>query len=355
MAVTKQTYTMNAGFTGVDVATALRQAFIDAGLMTEWYDTFSHTSNRNFRVLRIQHDATKTYGTNFYSFVIDNGAIGVSMATNGWKISGTAPLNVPTGTQYLDWHALPVDTTTSLARTQTPITTWSTTSNFFLDRYTSGDDSKQSWFVFRQPSTLGRSRPFTILHKNTVLHSWLDLSKGCISGFYDIRAAVVNRSGHISFQIGENLRRCLSIGTALRGVTTTLGDGTYHQAQINAYSYYGQGSASNDFGGNQTSNYGGQGFGNVGSGTPLPVGRNYNNPEYTTDYVPICTNVPWNFWTPTRLANDFGVYMHYAANDIALGDRFVVQSAVNEWEVLNFANNANVTDGASPSFLARII
>jgi hypothetical protein len=47
--------------------------------------------------------------------------------------------------------------------------------------------------------------------------------------------------------------------------------------------------------------------------------------------------------------------MRYDANDIALGDRFVVQAATNEWQVLDFANNAVLNDGASASFLARII
>jgi hypothetical protein len=111
MPVTKQTYAINAGFTGASVVTALRSALIDAGLMTEWHDSFSQSGNRNFRVLRIQHDAAKAYGTNFYVFVCDDSGISVSMATGGWKETGTAPINIPTGVQYLDWHTLPVDTT----------------------------------------------------------------------------------------------------------------------------------------------------------------------------------------------------------------------------------------------------
>jgi hypothetical protein len=356
MPVTKQTYAINAGFTGASVVTALRSALIDAGLMTEWHDSFSQSGNRNFRVLRIQHDAAKAYGTNFYVFVCDDSGISVSMATGGWKETGTAPINIPTGVQYLDWHTLPVDTTANANSQQaTYIFNYSTTSDLYLHRFTSGLDAKQSWFVFSQPSSLTRSAPFTILHKDTTLHSWLDLAKGCISGFSMAKTAVVLRSGITTFSIEENLRRCLSIGAALKGATSAnAGSGSYHGAKINSYSYFGVGSQNDLYPSNFPDNFRGASNG-VGAGTPLPVGRNYNNPEYTTDYVPICTNLPWCYWTPTRLANDFGIYMHYAANDIAFGDRFVVQSAINEWEVLSFANNLNLTDGASATFLARII
>lgn len=345
MAVTKQTYTMNAGFTSTNVINALRQAFIDAGLMTDWHDSFTISGNP-FRVLRIEHDNTKAYGTLFYQFQVSNNIIHVNLITNGWKTSGTAPINIPTGTQFLDYHVLPAIGNTTNGRTSTHIFSgYSTTSDFFLDRFTSGDDSKQSWFVFRQPSTLTSSFPFTILHKDTVLHSWLDLTKGCISGFHFNKTTVSNRVGLVRFTTEEMLRRVLLLGSCLRGNTeTTLAETQYHRFDHTSARYQGVGSESNSVNNNVSRD-----------AFPLPVGRNYNNPEYTTDYVPICTNLPWSIWTPTRLANDFGVYMHYAANNIALGDRFVVQSAVNEWEVLNWANNANVTDGASATFLARII
>jgi hypothetical protein len=118
---------------------------------------------------------------------------------------------------------------------------------------------------------------------------------------------------------------------------------------LNPHSYVGAGSVSNSGSGNLR-------FWNTfGARTPVPVGRNYANPAFTSDYVPIISNIPWNYYTPTRLANDFGVYMSYASNSIALGDRFIVQSAINEWETLNFANNTVLTDGASATFLARMI
>lgn len=336
---------MTAGFTSASVANALRSALIDAGLMTEWFDSFTISGDKICRVLQIVHDPTKTYGTCFYYFIIDNGGIAVALATNGWDATAPEPINVPTGTQYLDWHTLPANSSVSQF-TGTVLFNYSTTSNLALDRFTSGSDTKQSWFVFRQTSTVTRSRPFAFLHKDMALHSWLDLSKGCISGLTRLTAYANNKAGLVNFQINENLRRCLSIGSALRGATGGL---SYHGQQYNAYSYFGAGSsagASDNFPNWTASNC---------AATPLPVGRNSANPAYTSDYVPVCSNIPWNLWTPTRLADDFGVYMHYSANDIALGDRFVVQAATNEWQVLDFANNAVLNDGASASFLARII
>lgn len=343
MVVTKQAYNISAGFTSVSVANALRSALIDAGLMTEWFDSFTISGDRICRVLQIIHDPTKTYGTCFYYFTIDDTGIGVALATNGWDTTAPAPVNVPTGTQYLDWHALPANSNVSFF-TNTVLFSYSTTSNLALDRFTSGSDTKQSWFLFRQTSTVTRSRPFTFLHKDMALHSWLDLSKGCISGLTRLTAYTQNRAGVVNFQIDENLRRCLAIGSGLRGSTSG-----YHQQQYNAYSYFGAGSEVNG------SNFPHFWTGNSCASTPLTVGRSVANPAYTSDYVPVCSNIPWNLWTPTRLADDFGIYMRYDANDIALGDRFIVQAAVNEWQVLDFANNAVLNDGASASFLARTI
>ena len=348
MAVTKQTYTINSGFTRTDVATALRSALIDAGLMTEWYDSFASSSDRLCRVLRIEHDSTKTFGTCFYYFTISNSDIGVALATNGW--SG----NVPTGAQYLDWHTLPASSGPS--GNSTNIFGYSTGSNLVLNRFTSQLDSKQSWFVFSQTvsGTTTRSKPFSFLHKDTALHSWLDLSKGCISGFTAVSANANGYVGLLNFSIEENLRRCLSIGSALRGT----GSPGFHGAAINMNCYYGAGMVPDD-----------QFYFNIpdrlrgpsgASGTPLPIGRNAANPAYSTDYTPICSNLPWNLWTPTRLANDFGLYAQYntAAPDvnvIALSTKIIVQSTVNEWETLQFSNSSNLISGATPIFLARVV
>jgi hypothetical protein len=317
--------------------------------MTEWYDSFASNSSRLCRVLRIEHDSTKAFGTCFYYFTISDAGIGVALAANGW--SG----NVPTGAQYLDWHTLPAQSDPSAGSTN--IFNYSASSNLVLNRFTSQLDSKQSWFVFSQTvsGSTTRSRPFSFLHKDTALHSWLDLDKGCVSGFTTVSAHSNSYTGRINFSIEENLRRCLSIGSASRGT----GSPGFHGAGINTNCYYGVGAAP-DFDGFY--NIPSEGRGSGASGTPLPIGRNVTaaNPAYSTDYTPICSNLPWNLWTPTRLANDFGVYVQYNTaapdvNPISLGTKIIVQTTVNEWETLQFANSSVLITGATPIFLARVI
>jgi len=353
MAVTKETYTAlaSASWTASDAANIFRDAFIDAGYMTDWHDSFT-AAGYQFRVLKIEHDATKAYGSSFYYFAFSTGECGVSLAS-GWES------NVPTGTQFLDYHRLPSAMSSIISNfgaTNLAVSisggnfSLSATSHLLLDRYTSGDDTKQSWFVLRQGTNI--SRPFTILHKNTVLQPWLDLSKGVISGVSTVDARVFNRAGVLAFRQQENIRRALLFGQALRGdAEVTFAGSRFHGIDYNSFVYQGLGSQSNS----TFNNYGNATANTNGGSMTLPVGKTSANPAFTTDYVPICTDLPWSPWTPTRLADDFAVYMHYASNAIAYGNKFIVQAGTNEWETLAFANNAVVSDGASATFLARVV
>lgn len=347
MPIAKQTYAVNAPWTATDLAAAMRTALIDAGLMTDWHDSFV-ISDRQYRVMRIQHNAAKVYGSSFYCFIFDNTNTRPGVAlSSGWNPSGVPPINVPTGTQFLDYHN-PPSSMSGGSDTQSRLSeALSKTSNLFIDRFTSAEDAKQSWFVIRQPLTL--SEPFSFLHKDTTLHSWLDLDKGIVNGFSTVKCSVSDRMGYVGFRLQENLRRSLLIGAALRGNTEGFGS-RWHRIEYNTHTYVGVGSSASG------SNFGlSISGGSFGAAVALPVGKNSANPAYVNDYSPICTNLPWSPWTPTRLANDFGLYMHYPDNSTAYGDRFVVQAALNEWEVTGFANNTVVADGASPSFLARVV
>jgi hypothetical protein len=161
-----------------------------------------------------------------------------------------------------------------------------------------------------------------------------------------------SQGGCISFNTEENLQRCLLTGTALNGQQTHF---AFHNMAHTSRSYVGLGSSPTDtyFNNFPSSAYGNSSFGN--SCSILPVGKNAANPAFTTDYIPICTDLEWCPWTPTRLASDFGVYMHYADNTTGYGNRFIVSSGINEWEVIGVANNAYVNTGASATFLARVI
>jgi hypothetical protein len=358
MAVTKQTYTAPANWTADQAADVLKDAFIDAGYMTDWHDSFTIATGRFARVLRIEYDSTKTYGTSFYIFYFTGGFVRHCLAS-GWDTA----TKVPTGTQFLDYFALPISygTVDNSSLTNTSgVFSGSQTSDLFLDRYTSGDDAKQTWLVFRQGTNI--SFPFSILHEDTVLQPWLDLDKGMISGHSKIATATAERAGVVNFRMDALLRRVLLTGSILRGISATnnlSNNRAFNTLNHNIYSYFGCGSVSSNPNLNISSGL----FriantdGNLvfASGFPLPVGKNSANPAFPTDYIPICTDLPWSPWTPTRLADDFAVYMHYANNTIAYGNKFVVQAGINEWETLSFANNTVINDGASATFLARVV
>jgi hypothetical protein len=351
MAVTKQVYTIANGWSATQLADNLfRQAFIDAGLMTDWFDSFE-LSGRQWRVLEVAHDSTKTYGKTFYYFVFDTaGQCGVSIAS-GWDTA----TRTPTGTEFIDYHRLVsqfASASVSNDQSQTAITfvfNPVNSSQAVLTRYTSGQDVKQTWFTLEQGVSV--SRPFCFLHPNTVLHPWLDLDKGIISGFSNILSQVSSNLGKVSFLQQENIRRALIHGTALRGNTAVNGNTVFHRIEVPSYSYCGIGSNTNQESSNLSSLKGNT----LNGAVALPVGRASTNPSYVSDYIPICTGLPWSPFTPTLLASDFGIYMHYAANNIQFQDRFVVSAGVEEWEVLARANNAVAVDGASATFLARVV
>ena len=348
MAVTKQTYTLSSGWTQTQLIGIYRSAFIDAGLMTEWYDSFINSSNFPVRVLEVDYDNTKTYGKTYYVFYFDGTQyVGVSICS-GWDATN----HVPTGTQGLDYHVLP-DTMVNIGSWQHWLCTriefsMNSSAELNLVRYTSGSDVNQSWFMLYQSGT-SRSNPFTILHQNTSLYSWLDLNKGVVNGFTELHTSISSRSGFLSLRMPENIRRALLTGYALNGsVNNSRGDYIFHGCGLWTHTYAGLGNQS-DSGGN---NYSGL---SATSCTFLPIGRSNANPAFTSDYVPICSEVPWSAFTPTPLAADLGIYMHYADNNISLLDTFVVSAGVEEWETLSYVNNTYVNDGASPLFLARVV
>jgi hypothetical protein len=348
MAVTKQVYSIGTSWTATQLAdTLFKAALIDAGLMTDWFDSFE-LSGRQWRVMEVVFDATKTYGKTYYYFTFDTSQAGVAIA-NGWNTS----TRVPTGTQQIDYHRLPSQFSAAQVSNHQSATSLSFTFNLgnstelVLNRYTSDDDPSQSWFAMRQGTLAGR--PFNFISGAATLFPWLDLDKGMIAGFSNARVDVSQRLGRVSFMHQENVLRALVYGTALAGNTNTSGNQIFHGVEIPSHTFAGLGTTSNNASINLSS------LSSTTGMTVLPVAFVSVNPAYASNYVPICTGVPWSPFTSDPLAGDFGVYMHYGANNIVFEDRFVVDPGVEEWEVLAIANNAVVNEGASASFLARVV
>jgi hypothetical protein len=343
MAVTKEVYTLVAGFTPTDVIGILEQAFIDAGLMAGWHDSFS-SGGRGFGVLECVYDPTKTFGATYYLFSADGSRVGVSVGT-GWDTI----THVFTGVQFLDYWLQPVDIDPYSNWRGTDITApmyYSNASALSLFRYTSTASVNQSWFVFQQGLLV--SNPFAIHHPAQSLYSWLDLDLGMIPGFYTVATSTSSTMGNTSFFMQENLRRAYPCGQALNGFTATnYGNSAFCALNLGMYSYVGSGKTSNNGSNNLA-------FGANGK-TVLPIASAAANPAYAQDYNPICSELPWTSFSSGPLATDFGVYMHYENNTLNFEDRFVVDPGVEEWEILRCTNNTVVTTGASPTFIARVV
>ncbi len=344
MAVTKQTYTVPSvgqSWVTADIANAFRSAFIDAGLMTDWYDSFTSGSGVK-RVLEVVYDPAKVYGKIYYVFAFQDGnAPSLTIAT-GWN----AITHVPTGTQYLDYKSLPANWSAGSNLNSTILSgALSTATPFKLHRYTSQATPNQSWFIIQQ-NTLVYS-PFTILPGNLSLFSWIDLDKSIVPGIMKLVTSVSAYVGVMDFAQQENVRRTVGIGTALNGFAPTYGDGSYHNISHIHYRYSGSGIGSGNY-----NNNGGASF---TQSFVIPVGSTAANPAYTSNYVPISKGMPWCQYTSTLLADDFAVYAHYANNTMAFEDRFVVTAGVEEWEILAVTNNGTLNLGASPTFLARVV
>lgn len=189
---------------------------------------------------------------------------------------------------------------------------------------------------------------------------WVDLNKTFFHHFLIAGTGTDNYDGYVKFRQYCGLRRSYAaFGQALRGSTTV--------------QYYGLGSAVNNVVEIPVSHYGGVGIGtntptsNTVFGSPpfssnqfaapifLPIHTTTNNSAYTTDQIPIFTGMLYSNYLQKALPSDFGITFHYANNTMTLQDTFVVSSGSEEWEMIALTNNATITTGASPLFVARTV
>ena len=328
MAVTKETYTAAATWTAAQLATLFEDAFIDAGLMTAWFDSFLSGTVEN-RVLEITYDGSKTYGKTYYWFTFTTTAIGVSVAT-GWN----AATDVPTGTAFLDFFATTTNTQANHFTVRSGLATGTATE---LVRYTA---SGYSWFAFRNGAT---PTPFFIAPAATGIAPWIDLDKVLFHHFILGEPSVTSATGasraFIEFQSIYALRRSYWAQGILRARTGVAQFLTYHYT----LSYSASGNTSN-----VTTNYA------VTSSILVPYGFNNTNTAYTTDYFPIVNGYSYSSYVTSNMPADFGIFFNYGVTAFAFGDRIVVTAGVEEWEVYSFANNTDASS-ASALIVARVV
>ena len=333
MAVTKQTYTATATLTGATFFTQLRSAFIDAGLMTEWFDNFANGGVEN-RVLEITN-AAGTYGKTYYWFMVGASNNFFYQVATGW----TAGSDVPSGTQYVDYFAVTTNSTTNHKQ----LLSFAFSSEVKITRYTSSD---VNFFVISQGAVYSC---FTIVKGGASFQPWVDFSKGFINLLYEVLPAVSSQWGQISFSRFCSLRRELGRGISLNGSTSALHyTGTLNSYTHGAeYAYVGLGNTSNSWQANMGLTLG------TRSAIVLPIGFNNTNGTYSTDSSPVFHSLPYSQWITTTIGSDFGVTMLYTANTLGIYDTITVSVGTEVWEVMAFANNGTITTGATPVMLAR--
>jgi hypothetical protein len=334
MAVTKQTYTATPTWTVLDAANLLQDAFIDAGLMTAWHDSFTSGSVEN-RVLEITYDGSKTYGKCYYWFVLTSNEIRVSVAS-GWD----AATDIPTGTQYQDFYST---TTSSAANHALVLGSLATGTQLDLLRYTSAVNTDYSWFVLRNGAT---SNSFFIAPGSSTLVPWLDLNKFLFHHFvrpdFTFSAAGATDVAGIRFLDTYRLRRSYRDGQGLRAVTSV---SSYANA---TYPLHGYRSAANVPSTTASS---------PAITTPnvaVPYGFSLANSAFATDSTPVIFGYSYSPYVNEAMPVDFGLQFSYSSSAFSFADRVVVVSGTEEWEVIDFRNNSTTTSG-SPLLLARVV
>jgi hypothetical protein len=333
MAVTKETYTATATWTAAQLATIFEDAFIDAGLMASWYDSFLNTVEN--RILEVQYDGSKTYGKTYYWFMFTTGGVFLHVAS-GWN----ATTHVPTGTQYLDYFA----TTTNATTNHATLVSLTSTTTATLTRYTSGVTSSFSWFLIRNGTT---SYNLHIPSAGAGKASWLDLNKLLFHPVLNASTSVSSAQGFIQFQNNSTvIRRSYLSQGGMRGQTAAsdFGSGVSASHKTATHFYGALGNIN-----------GGSNFGTSQIKILLPIGFNNTNPAYSTDAIPVFTGFSyWAYLTDTA-PSDFGLSFHYANNTMTVQDKLIVTASTEEWEMLSVANNTTVTTCPSPMLLARVV
>lgn len=331
MAVTKQTYTATATWTASGLAAIFRTAFIDAGLMTEWHDSFLSGTVEN-RVMRVIYDAGKTFGTTFYWFQFTTTGVFIHTALD-W----TTGSDIPAGTQYLDYFSTTTNATTNHRTILALVASTSAT----LTRYTSGVNSACSWFLLRNGTS---NFAFFVPSAGFGPSSFVDLNKVAFNGTIGAGASLTGNQSHIDFlHLAGHTRRTFLGAEALRGSTTV---SHYIQAPF-IYRYGAIGNANNSATSNMTS------LSATGLAVLLPTASLNTSTTLPSDHTPVFTGPTVSPYF-AAMPSDFGVVAYYSSNTMAVQDTLVVSSGTEEWEMLVASLNAS-TDAARILLLARTV
>jgi len=339
MAVTKSIHAAVAPWGVADLADAFKGAFIAAGLMSDWHDSFS-SGGYEHRILEVIYDGTKTYGNCYYWFILDGVGARVKTVT-GWDTVNNIPKG-PTsaGAQKYDW---PEDTSAASSVNNTSAWTsllaLSNSINCSVTRYTSGS---RSFFILRSASNWVT---FTIDPPTTTFRPWY--SDALVGGYH---------AGIYSVSVNPSLSRSTSFRTYSRTSRALFGGAGIDAAVANwatpitmsAWGFQEMLSLS----GSRT-------YGSFDSGVnsvPQWYGATMN-PGVLSDFIPVFNGIRPSVIYASDLPNDFGVgaLRYAAANSVTIQDTMVVSAGVEEYEVLSFLNPGSTNGAVNPLFLARTV
>jgi hypothetical protein len=324
MAVTKQVYTLSPTWTASGLASLFRSAFIDAGLMTEWYDDFLSGSVEN-RILEVVNDGTKTYGTVYYWFMFTTTTVAVHTALD-WD----ATTHVPTGTQYQNYFSTTTNSTTNHRILDSSLVT---TTSLTLTRYTSAINTSCTWFYLRQSDSLRFLIPFGAYTAT----SFVDQDITAFNGLTYCFSSTASSGATLQFGHGGGHTRRTYLGaTATNG--STFSQYYNYFVGLNNYSAIGNSLQS---GSNNVDNE---------VNIRLPTALANTHTGLASDYTPVFTSIQYSPYAPA-LPADFAMCSYYASTAVAVQDTFIVSAGVEEYEVLV------VTNGSTGSilFLARTV
>ena len=324
MAVTKQVYTLSPTWTASGLADLVRSAFIDAGLMTDWYDSFLSGSVEN-RILEVVNDGTKTYGTVYYWFMFTTTTLAVQTA-----LSWDATTHVPTGTQYQDYYSTTTNSTTNHTTLYSSLVT---TTSLTLTRYTSAINTSCIWFYLRQSSSLIFLIPFGAYTAT----SFVDQNITAFNGLVVCATSTSSSGANLHFRhYGAHTRRTYLGATACRG--STFAQYYYFATTLNNYSAIGNDSQS------ATSNIDNE------ENIRLPTALANTHSGLVSDYTPVFTSIQYSPYAPA-LPADFAMCAYYASSAVGFQDTFIVSPGVEEYEILV----VDVGSTGSILFLARTV
>jgi hypothetical protein len=332
MVVTKETYAAPAPWLAGTLADLFESALISSGLMTGWFDSFANGLIEH-RVIQIQYDSTKNFGTCYYWFAFTTTFVGVSISA-GWD----AATHVPTGVQFNDFFSTLTNTVNNHFALTTPLTN-STEIN--VVRYTSGENPAYSIFVIRNGAD---PHVFMIAPPSVPIVSWLDLNIHFFHHFFqiicDVSPTGVSSNATVNFRDVWRFRRSyadsINVG-AQTGITS------YRQTRLQV------GYRSDSYSpGSITTSIPGQ------NNISVPYRLLRTGLPYTDNYTPVLFGISYSFYVNQPLPSDFAIYFPYTLTAFAFGDDIIVNPGIEEWEVLEFANN-NSNEVSNPLLLARLI